>query len=95
MDGGIGEEVRIMNGTFKMSLNPCFDGWWYRRFIYDGLLKFNLKEVLILVLMDGGIKANPRESISWIGCSLNPCFDGWWYRRNGATQVKGVTVKKS
>ncbi len=36
------------------SLNPCFDGWWYRRerahywwTSYDG--------VLILVLMDGGI----------------------------------------
>ena len=36
------------------SLNPCFDGWWYRRYFdYDEVVEIDM--VLILVLMDGGI----------------------------------------
>ncbi len=35
-------------------LNPCFDGWWYRRILVIVLCLTTIL-VLILVLMDGGI----------------------------------------
>ncbi len=39
----------------KISLNPCFDGWWYRSFKTNSLKNQKYGKVLILVLMDGGI----------------------------------------
>ena len=42
MDGGIGEVIRIIIGFGIKGLNPCFEGWWYRRLLVILLLLINL-----------------------------------------------------
>ena len=42
MDGGIGENDKISQYENSDGLNPCFDGWWYRRLLVILLLLINL-----------------------------------------------------